>query len=270
MRIFFPAEYLSRISWQIFGNSVTICTCRPLASKTMDPRPIGLQAQPCTRRKHQTFLWQYGGIVAMVGKTKGYRSFISGFVLSFPTWHCKLRKPRCKCIYICSICIWNKNWGKIPMYHHHPKKSLVLTVSFSSVQGRSRMIQYVSIYVLCNDWFRPLAALACLCLISWQCPILPVARQRSFVLPNVLMHWICKTRADHAGQTMKSNEITWCFWNEFSSEITSYSHYVMTCHTALCICVLQWLSWTDSLHGHAWSLCAFGCGCALWRGLSTL
>lgn len=60
------------------------------------------------------------------------------------------------------------------------------------------------------------------------------------------------------------------FLNEFSSEITSYSHYVMTCHTALCICVLQWLSWTDSLHGHAWSLCAFGCGCALWRGLSTL
>ena len=148
MRIFFPAEYLSRISWQIFGNTVTICTCRPLASKTMDPRPIGLQAQPCTRRKHQTFLWQYGGIVAMVGKTKGYRSFISGFVLSFPTWHCKLRKPRCKCIYICSICIWNKNWGKIPMYHHHPKKSLVLTVSFSSVQGRSRMIQYVSICLM--------------------------------------------------------------------------------------------------------------------------
>ena len=156
------------------------------------------------------------------------------------------------------------------MYHHHPKKKHWYSQShclrFKVVQEWFNMFQYV----LCNDWFRPLAALACLCLISWQCPILPVARQRSFVLPNVLMHWICKTRADHAGQTMKSNEITWCFFEWiFSSEITSYSHYVMTCHTALCICVLQWLSWTDSLHGHAWSLCAFGCGCALWRGLST-
>ena len=148
MRIFFPAEYLSIFSWQNFGNTVTICTCRPLASKTMDPRPIGLQAQPCTRRKRQTFLCRYGGIVAMVGKTKGYRSFISGFVLSFATWHCKLRKPRCKCIYICSICIWNKNWGKFQIYHHHSKKSLVLTVSFSAVQGRSRMIQYVSICLM--------------------------------------------------------------------------------------------------------------------------
>lgn len=147
MRIFFPAEYLSRISWQIFGNSVTICTCRPLASKTMDPRPIGLQAQPCTRRKHQTFLWQYGGIVAMVGKTKGYRSFISGFVLSFPTWHCKLRKPRCKCIYICSIYIWNKNWGKIPMYHHHPKNhwySQSHFLRFKVVQEWFNMFQYMS------------------------------------------------------------------------------------------------------------------------------
>ena len=162
------------------------------------------------------------------------------------------------------------------MQHMHMKqklgqvqKSLVLTVSFSSVQGRSRMIQSVSICLMqwlvsatCSTRLLVFDQLAMSDSPSCASKILRAPKR-----PHALnLQNTCRScRTNHE---IKRNYVMFFEW--ISSEITSYSHYVMTCHTALCICVLQWLSWTDSLHGHAWSLCAFGCGCALWRGLSTL
>ena len=119
------------------------------------------------------------------------------------------------------------NW-QVPKVSSPFKKFLVLTVSFSSVQGRSRMFQYV------------------VCLVKWPCfghlqhspaCVWSVGNVRfshlrvrdpSCSQTSSCTHAICKTRADDAGQTMKSNEITGCFLNDFGQK---WRHTVITsCH----------------------------------------